>query len=714
MFAAAALWNRSEVLREDTQTIQRTTAILHEHARKVFDTVELVIGRVDDRTRDLSWEEIASPATSAFLRDLKSPLEQAVSIWITDASGRVRAGSQAWDPAVSLADRDFFAAQRERDAGLFISEPFQGRATRTSSFAASRRRSAADGRFGGTIHVSLSPDYFSRFFDEASPNGPDFAALIRQDGEILARSPVRAANARVAPDSPLMRAIKDRPDGGLVSGVSQVDRRDRVFAYRKVGPYPLYVSFAIDRDVILSRWRSNILAYGIVALLSALTLCGVSWLALRRAQAEQIAVLAMRRESEQRLAAEQRLFQSQKMESLGQLTGGVAHDFNNLLAVVIGNLDLLRKRVTEDERGRRLLENAIQGAQRGAVLTQRLLAYSRTQELAPKVVDVPALVAGMMDLLQRSLGPGVRIKTAFPPELPPVIADPNQLELVLLNLAVNARDAMPDGGTVTLSAHPDEAPGVGKGDLRPGAYIRITVQDTGLGMDPETLARAIEPFFTTKGVGKGTGLGLSMVHGFAVQSGGATRITSSLGSGTSVDVWLPRSSTPALPEAVETREERSHRARTILLVDDDPLVMASTSAMLEDIGHTVLEAASGRAALALLGASPSVDLVIADYAMPGMTGLKLAERLRTDRPELPFLLASGHAELPEQADILVARITKPFRQDELANAIDDVLRRAGASARRDSRPPPPGARRAEARHESQGAQPVDPRNDRAT
>ncbi len=672
VFAAATAWNHSEVLREDTQTIQRTTAILHEHARKVFDTVELVAGRVDDRVRGLSWEEIGSPETSAFLRDLKTPLEQAVSIWVADASGRVRAGSQPWDPATTIADREFFSVHRETDGGLHISGPFQGRATRAASFAASRRRSTPDGRFDGTIHVSLSPDYFTRFFDEASPGAPHFAALIRQDGEILARSPARDANPRVAPNSPLMRAIQARPEGGQVSGVSQVDQRQRIFAYRRVAPYPLYVSFAKDQHVILSRWRRNVLIYGIVALVSGLTLFGVSWIALRRAQAEQAALLAMKRESEQRLVAEQRLLQSQKMESLGQLTGGIAHDFNNLLAVVIGNLDLLRKRV-DDERGRRLLENAILGAQRGATLTQRLLAFSRRQDLAPRAVDVPALLGGMMDLLQRSLGPSVRVVSTFPPDLPSVDVDPNQLELAFLNLAVNARDAMPGGGTVTISARPHEAPDIGPSELQPGSYVRVTVRDTGTGMDAATLARAIEPFFTTKEVGRGTGLGLSMIHGFAVQSGGAMAITSAPGEGTTVELWLPRSRAEVEPVTPEAPSARVHEARTILLVDDDALVLGGTSAMLEDLGHRVLEAASGEAALHVLASDPSVDLVITDQAMPGMTGLELAERVRAGWPALPILIASGHAELPDRAGSSLPRLAKPFRQDELADAVANVL-----------------------------------------
>ncbi|HZA93189.1 MAG TPA: histidine kinase dimerization/phospho-acceptor domain-containing protein, partial [Gemmatimonadales bacterium] len=402
VFIAAAAWNRAEVLRENEETIIRTAAILHEHAGKVFDTVELVIGRVEDRTHGMSWQEIAAPETSAFLQRLKAPLEQAVSIWITDATGHVRAGSQSWDPNVTIDEREWFQAQRGRDAGTYISAAFQGKATGRSSFAVSQRRSTPDGHFDGIIHVALNPEYFSRFFQEAAPPGPHAAALIREDGFILARSPTQAASSRLAPDNVLMRSIAAQPEGGVLSGISSTDQRERYYAYRHVGAYPVYVAFGLDADVVLRRWHRNLVVYGMVAILSALTLLLVSWLALRRAKAEQQALGQLRHEIEQRHAAEQRLLQAQKMESIGQLTGGIAHDFNNLLAVILGNLDLLRKRIKDEDRAQRLLEGAIQGAQRGAALTQRLLAFSRRQDLTPQAVDVPQLVAGMTDLLARS------------------------------------------------------------------------------------------------------------------------------------------------------------------------------------------------------------------------------------------------------------------------------------------------------------------------
>jgi signal transduction histidine kinase/CheY-like chemotaxis protein len=673
VFVAAAYWNRSEVIRESKDTITRTTAILHEHARKVFDTVDLAIGRVDDRIRTMSWDEISAPETSTFLSSLKAPLEQAVSIWITDASGRVRAGTQEWDPTVTLAEREWFKAQREKDAGTFISATFVGKATQTLSFAVSRRRTTPGGQFDGIIHIALSPEYFARFFQEAAPPGPHVAYLQRDDGEVLARAPFQPSNVPLGRDSPLMQSIATQPERGGRSGVSKTDQRDRLYAYRRVAPYPIHVAFGIDTAIVLRRWHRHVWIYGAVAALSASTLLLVSWLALRRAQSEQKALLQLRRESEQRLSAEQQLLQSQKMESLGQLTGGIAHDFNNLLAVILGNLDLLRKRVNDDERARRLLDGAIEGAQRGAALTRRLLAFSRRQDLTPQAVDVPTLVASMIELLSRSLGPSIEIMTRFPPALPPVKVDPNQLELALLNLAVNARDAMPIGGTITISARVEEVPGSNDSGLSAGSYVCISVSDTGVGMEAATLARAVEPFFTTKGVGKGTGLGLSMIHGLAVQSGGTLKLKSEVAVGTTAEIWLPQGESVAETRAGDERIHPPHRNCLVLLVEDDPLVMTGTAAMLEDLGHTVIEATSGEAALKVLRKNASVDLVVTDHAMPGMTGMELAEHIRANWPTIPILLASGYAELPELAGHNVPRLTKPFRQDELAKAIAAVV-----------------------------------------
>jgi PAS domain S-box-containing protein len=380
--------------------------------------------------------------------------------------------------------------------------------------------------------------------------------------------------------------------------------------------------------------------------------------------------------------AREALYQSQKLDAIGQLTGGIAHDFNNLLMVVLASLELVRKRLPHDPKISPLIENAVQGAERGAVLTQRMLAFARKQELAMEAVELPALVRGMTGMLQRSLGPSVQIETRFPLGLPALYTDPAQLESVLLNLTVNARDAMPDGGTISIEARSETIAQCVEGGLAPGSYIRLSVADTGQGMDEATLKRAAEPFFTTKGVGKGTGLGLSMVHGLAEQSGGRLDIRSRLGEGTVVDIWLPQAKVDNEAHVSGTAEAETFGSGiplVVLAVDDDALVLINTVAMLEDLGHRVFPATSAKDALATLRRE-SVDLVITDYAMPQMTGLQLAEAIKVDRPALPIILATGYAELPIDATPVLPKLSKPFFQRDLATAIRQVVDEGLAAA----------------------------------
>jgi PAS domain S-box-containing protein len=374
--------------------------------------------------------------------------------------------------------------------------------------------------------------------------------------------------------------------------------------------------------------------------------------------------------------AQQALFQSQKMESIGQLTGGIAHDFNNLLMAVLGSLELVQKRLVDnDPKTLSLLENAVLGAQRGAALTRRMLAFARRQDLKTESVDLPALVRGMTGLIERSIGPSVRINARFPDNLPTVLTDANQLEAALINLAVNARDAMPEGGEIAIAAHLEQLGPNNRCGLPPGPYVCLSVADTGEGMDEATVAHAMEPFFTTKGVGKGTGLGLSMVHGLAEQSGGRLRLESQPGKGTTVEMWLPVSG--GAPAAVRAHPlyaapDPPTRRMTVLAVDDDSLVLMNTCAMLEELGHSVLQAESGSEALHLLNARPDIALLITDQAMPEMTGLQLSEIAKAQRPDLPVILATGYAELPAGADPALRRLAKPFTQAELAQALADI------------------------------------------
>nr|WP_312930837.1 ATP-binding protein [Agrobacterium cavarae] len=374
-------------------------------------------------------------------------------------------------------------------------------------------------------------------------------------------------------------------------------------------------------------------------------------------------------EVSQRERAEQQLRQSQKMEAIGQLTGGVAHDFNNLLMAVLGNLELLRKYVGDDARAVRLIEGAQQGAKRGASLTQRLLAFARRQDLRIDPVDMRALVTGMEELLKRSVGSTVVVRTDAPDHLPLVSADANQVELALLNLVVNARDAMPDGGEISICLNGVHQ-SVPDGELAVGDYVVLSVIDQGYGMDRETLRKAVEPFFSTKELGKGTGLGLSMIHGLASQLKGDLRLTSELGKGTKAELWIPVSTSEITNDSAPIEVSVAPTAsasgpKRILLVDDDPLIAMSSADMLMDLGHDVVEAHSGKEALEYLGDGSCFDLLITDYSMPGMTGADLVIAVRHIVPKLPILIASGYAELPPGVDLDVARLGKPYTQDQL-------------------------------------------------
>ena len=383
------------------------------------------------------------------------------------------------------------------------------------------------------------------------------------------------------------------------------------------------------------------------------------------------------REREMALA---QVHEMQKLESLGQLTGGVAHDFNNVLMAILGNLDLLSRSVPADAKVGRLIDGAIQAAERGATLTMRMLAFARRQELRPEAVDVARLVGSMAEMLGRSLGPAVEIAMEFDDDLPPIRVDPNQLELAVLNLALNARDAMPERGRVVIAARPERAGSASTHGLGPGEYVSITVTDDGTGMDEATLKRAAEPFFTTKEVGKGTGLGLSMVYGLAAQSGGMARISSRLGAGTTVELCLPVAgegdAQQSLPSTSDTAGPMP--ALRIMLVDDDPMVTTATAAMLEQLGHRVLVASSGASALEAMRVEPAVDVVITDHAMPGMTGMELAKRIRETRPGMPIILATGFADAPRSETPGIVRLDKPYRLDKLASLIATLVeQRAG-------------------------------------
>jgi PAS domain S-box-containing protein len=465
-------------------------------------------------------------------------------------------------------------------------------------------------------------------------------------------------------DNPLMPALKE------TSGNQRAEAAIPVIGRYKNGKSGYF-------DVSWGRWRADQRGF-VTTIWRDVTERVAADAALREARDalqrshDELEMRVEERTREREIALRQ-LHESQKMESIGQLTGGVAHDFNNLLAVILGSLGLLKKAVPHDPRMARLLDRAIQGAERGATLTARLLAFARRQELKVEFVALQKLIPEMLDFLRHSVGPNIVLHAQISPDVCAVEVDANQLELALINLAVNARDAMPQGGSLTIACH-DETDGKRVG-LAGGPFVCVSVIDTGEGMSEATLARAQEPFFTTKGVGKGTGLGLSMVQGFTVQSGGTMRIQSAPGTGTKVTLWLPRAREGLKVPAAKAELVRPAEARRlrVLLVDDDILVSMGAADMLLDLGHSVTEAQSGAQALKLLETDSPFDIVVTDYAMPGMNGFELAQRIKGSNPRLPIVLATGYAELPTDRSIEFGHLSKPYTANALAAAIEKAV-----------------------------------------
>jgi signal transduction histidine kinase/ActR/RegA family two-component response regulator len=377
----------------------------------------------------------------------------------------------------------------------------------------------------------------------------------------------------------------------------------------------------------------------------------------------------------EREAAMAQLHEAQKLETLGQLTGGVAHDFNNLLTPITGALDLLQRKYRDtDERSERLLSNALQAADRAKTLLQRLLGFARRQTLRTQAVDIGSLLSGMRDLISSSVGPTVDVHLRCEHELPSALIDPNQLELAILNLSVNARDAMPHGGPLTILAEEVAVGPRTTPKMKPGLYVRLSVIDAGCGMDAETLARAVEPFYSTKEFGRGTGLGLSMVHGLAAQLGGGFEITSAPGEGTRVDLYLPVAENRA-PSERRPATEAVHTIRrrlSVLLIDDEELVRTATAEMIRDLGHSVVEATGAAEALARLDHGLKVDAVVTDYMMPGIDGGELSRRILQSRPGTPVLLITGYAG-PTEDMVDLPRLAKPFGQAEIAAALEELF-----------------------------------------
>lgn len=682
LFCYAAKVNYHAAFALADERIERAGDIAAEQALRVFQSITVTFDSVEQITRGRTDQTIKLNAAelSERLKQFVSALPDISSIWILDKNFDAQVSSLFFPipPAFNAPERAYLKAQLASDEKLHIGEVVRIQETGRLIFPVSKWRSDSSGTFAGLTEISVSPQAFERFYEPLAARTSASFALIRADGAVLARYPVPAVTGiRLDASTGTRQMMAQSPDGGRYTSVSGIDQLERRFFLRKLAGFPLYVTSSLETRDIVSGWLSYMAGHLVFGVPATLFLVVLILLAMRRTS-------ALYAESERRETLEASLRQSQKMEAVGQLTGGVAHDFNNLLTIILGNLQMALRQKPEGKT-KTLMSNAYQAAERAAELTKRLLAFSRSQPLDPHPIDANRLVAGMSDLLDRTLGETVAVETVRSAGLWLTEADGPQLEAAILNLAINARDAMPDGGKVTIetgNAFLDEFYCQSVEGVKPGQYVMISVTDTGTGMPEDVIDKAFDPFFTTKPAGAGTGLGLSQVYGFIRQSGGHVRIYSEIGEGTTVKIYLPRSFARDKPlnlgKAVD--DAPAGKQEIVLVVEDDADVRAYVVETLSSLNYSVREAANAEAALSILDDSGTVDLLLTDVVMPGMNGRALAEAAQLRRPGLKVLYMTGYSRnaIVHQGrlDAGVSLMQKPFSQNVLAMRVRSMLEEA--------------------------------------
>ncbi len=682
-FVGLGAWQLRTRAEEGYARMERLTRVAAEHASKVYETNEMLLRRVFDLIGDDDGARIAARerALHERLRAMVAELPQVQSVWVWDATGRPLL-SDRYHPAprgLDVSDREFFAWHRDDRGGLFITEALLGRVTGDVFSDLSLRRERPDGAFAGLVSVGLHVRTFDDVHAELTRELPGSAmALLRADGRWISRVPGPVpVEQRVAADGGLARAMREGRLEGRLEARSPIDGQLRQVAFRRVAGYPVYAVAGISRADVLARWRDDMALLATIVVPLTIGLVALAWLALRRAEEGLASVERLQSETAQRLRVEAALRQSQKLETLGRLTGGVAHDFNNLLTVVGNNVHLLRR--TDPARADTPQLAAIERAVRaGSQLTRQLLAFSRRQVVRVETIRLQERIPEVMVLVRPLLPPGVDVEVDVAPDTAGIEVDGAEFELAILNLVGNARDAMPDGGRVRLSARnatPDES-----GDL-PGPHVRVDVADTGTGIAPEVVPRLFEPFFSTKPHGEGTGLGLAQVMSLCRSAGGVARIASEPGRGTTVTMLFAAvDASDAAARAAPPEPPRTLGLR-VLLVEDNADVAVATQDLLETMGCTVRRVADADAAVDLLqrpGASPPFDVMLSDIAMPGSRdGIALGAWVRAHHPDVGVVLMTGYAErVGKAAEQGLVVLAKPCPPGALATALWDAHRAA--------------------------------------
>nr|WP_249816566.1 hybrid sensor histidine kinase/response regulator [Bradyrhizobium sp. 159] len=675
LFAIAATISYTSTNDIADREIERTLDVAHEHALKVFETIDRSLAELNEVVRSLSDETIRArePTLHRRLKRLTDSLPQLKSAWIFDADGKALVNSLVSPPPeLSFADRDYFYAHVDQSIGTFIGTaltprpPYQG----ARFFGVSRRRDANDGRFIGVIQASVLPEYFESFYARIGSDPGSFFAMGRTDGALLAHFPRLDHDLRLDPGGPVGQKIATSPEHGLMTIAWPLDGIERRIGYRRIAEYPIYVSAGLESSAIRARWFATMgqhLVFGIPATALLFLLLAFAFRRTQHLQAEA----AARRE------AEDALKHSQRLEALGQLTGGVAHDFNNLLTVIRASVDLLNRPQLTEERRQRYITAIADAVARAAKLTSQLLAFARRQTLKPEVFDVGQRMQSLHDMLATLLGPAIEIVTRLPAEPCLVNADAGQFETALINMATNARDAMQGKGRITFEV---EAATTIPDTLAPGAhgYISVTVRDTGIGIPAARLGRIFEPFFTTKQVGHGTGLGLSQVFGFARQSGGEVTVTSEVGQGSTFSLYLPRVPLELRPQrqAPSTAPAVAGSGMSVLVVEDNIELANFAADGLTELGYSITLVDNATDALAeLVVDADRFDVVFSDVVMPGMTGLDLAQAVRDRGIGVPVVLTTGYSQaLSQDGAAEFDLVQKPYSIEELSRVLHRTAR----------------------------------------
>jgi signal transduction histidine kinase/ActR/RegA family two-component response regulator len=680
--------------------LRRTVDVAHENAARVFETYRLVLKEADAALPASSDLEIASREREFHdrLAAMIDRLPQVKDLFVVDEQGHPIVSARLYPVPreLTVADRDYFQATRSGEPGLAVGGLQVSRVDQATSFFVAVPRMAPDSRFHGSVVVSVDPTYFENYWQrndlaDTTPNGMTLV-LFRSDGAFLVRwpQPIRAGGAMASQS--FHAQLAKAPEAGSYQLRFPDDGLFRMLAYRHVENLPLYVVASLRESGVTAAWLAAMVKHLYFGVPATLALFSLAVAAARRARREHTALELLEVESRRREIAEEAFRQSQKMEAVGRLTGGIAHDFNNLLMAMSGSVEhLIRVAPQDDERTRRYTAMAREAVQRAATLTHRLLAFARQQPLETKPVNLNRLVTGTSELLLRTLGEDIRIETVLAGGLWTIESDANQLENSLLNLAINARDAMPEGGKLTIetaNAHLDDAYAAAHAEVTPGQYVLLAVTDTGRGMPPEIVGRVFDPFFTTKPAGRGTGLGMSMVYGFVKQSGGHIKIYSEIGRGTTIKIYLPRSATQAdvaADQPVAPPQVPRGRGETVLVVEDDDAVREISIASLQELGYQAMGARDARSALELIRQNHDIALLFTDVVLPGgMDGRALAEQARLLRPGLQVLFTTGYT--PNAIihngvlDAGVHLLTKPFTTATLGVKLAAMLAAARTAA----------------------------------